>query len=342
MHPVDASSRRLPASPGKTPAGTVRIGILGCSDIAERKFLPALLRSPRAILSAVASRDLGRTARWCARSGGVPCTYDKLVRGGTADLVYLSLPNHLHEEWVLRALAGGMHVLCEKPLGLTVRSVQRMVNAARERGLLLAENLMFLRHPQHGIVRELIASGAVGPVRGLRTSYGFPLADPDNFRMDPTRGGGAFHDLIRYPLGMAQFLLQGPVVRAHGFRRVRDGLTVAVHAWAVTGETEMLSLSVGFDQQYECFYEVVGEQGVIRLDRAYTPPADLANTVHLTIGSERTTVMAPAADQFQLMLDHVIGQLASEPGREELYRGAAELARAAELVRQGCEEVPAP
>jgi hypothetical protein len=141
---------------------------------------------------------------------------------------------------------------------------------------------------------------------------------------------------------LARFLLKGALQRAQGFRCVRNGLTAGIHAWAVTGEGELLDLSVGFDQQYECFYEVVGEQGVIRLDRAYTPPADLANTVHLNIGNERTSVRAPAADHFQLMIDHVIGRTASEQGREELYNEATALARDAELVRQGCVEVPVP
>jgi NDP-hexose-3-ketoreductase len=123
---------------------------------------------------------------------------------------------------------------------------------------------------------------------------------------------------------------------------VRNGLTVGVHAWALTTGGETLDLSVGFDQHYECFYEVLGERGVIRLDRAYTPPADLRNTVVLSAAGGRTEVPVPAADQFQLMLDHVIAQAASADGREALYRQAVAVARGAELVRASCQEVVVP
>lgn len=319
--------------------GRMRIGILGCSDIAERRFLPALHRSRQAVLSAVASRDPQRAGRFLSSAGGIACSYEELADGDAADLVYLSFPNDLHEEWTLRCLQGGKHVLCEKPLGLTSRSVGRMVDAARERGLLLAENLMFLRHPQHAIVRDLIASGVIGRVQTLRTSFGFTLAGRSGFRVDPARGGGAFHDLIRYPLGAADMLLAGPLDTARGFARVRNGLTTGVHAWAVTSSGEALDLSVSFDQHYECYYEVIGEKGVIRLDRAFTPPTELRNTVSVAAADGRREVPVPAADQFQLMLDHVIAQAPSAEGREELYRQAVRIARGAELLRASCQEV---
>ena len=314
----------------------VRVGILGCSDIARRRFIPALLKSGDGVLAAIASRDRNKAAGMAPPGNWRILDYAGLVDAPDIDLVYLSLANHLHEEWALRALEQGKHVICEKPLALSITSADRMLDAATRAGRLLYENLMFLHHPQHDTVRELIAGGLLGRVRTVRSVFGFPFPRAGDFKLDPSRGGGAFHDLARYPLGTALYYLTGEITSFRGFSLHRDGLTMAVEGVTKTSAEETFSFSIAFGRQYESYYEVVGEKGKVRLERAYTTPPELANRIILTCGTEETAVAVEPCDQFSLMLDHVCALVRENGDFAAAHDRSRRLARLADALWKGC------
>lgn len=323
-----------PAETG-VPAA-VRIGVLGCSDIARRKFIPALGNCSAARLAAIGCRSPEKTAGYAAGHFCPAMPPARLLALPDIDLVYISLPNHLHEEWTIRALESGKHVICEKPLALSAASAERMLAAAERNGRLLYENLMFLHHPQHGVVKELIASGRIGRVVVLRSSFGFPLPKSGNFRLDPLQGGGAFNDLARYPLGTALHFLATLPEGFRGHALYRDSLNTGLHGTAVTRGGELFSYSMAFGQQYESYYEVVGETGKIRLDRAYTTPADLAGRIQLVQGDVSSEIQLPPADHFQLMIEHVCALVQQGKGWQELHDRTGLLARLADEMERGC------
>lgn len=310
--------------------GKIRVGILGCSDIARRKFIPALLKSDQASLAALASRERDKGA---SVAPGLPVvsimTYQELLCDPTIDLVYISLPNHLHEEWSIAALEHGKHVLCEKPLGLSAASVNRMLEAADRHGRLLFENLMYLQHPQHKMVKSLIAAGRIGRVLSLRSEFAFPGPVEGDFKLDPAMGGGAFHDMNRYPLSAAQFFLEGKSYRfVRGNAEVKEGLTISLQADSITGTEEVFSFLTAFGLSYRSFYEIIGERGTIRVERAYTTPADLENSISVTVDGRDESFVAPQGDHFLLTIDHVCNLIRSgQWGAEHMRtRALAELA----------------
>jgi dTDP-3,4-didehydro-2,6-dideoxy-alpha-D-glucose 3-reductase len=319
-----------------SPGNVVRVGILGCSDIARRKLVPALCRSETAVLAAVASREREKAAALAPGERYELLGYEELLCSPAVDLVYLSLPNHLHEEWTIRALEQGKHVICEKPLGLTADSVERMLRAAEQRNLLLYENLMYLHHPQHAAVKELLATGRLGRITALRSVFGFPFPQEGNFRLVPAMGGGAFHDLARYPLGTALHFLQGDISRFRGVALARDGLNVAMHGVAATSAREIFTFSIAFGQQYESFYEIVGELGKVRVERAYTTPAELANRIEVTRGTRDESFTVAASDHFQLMIEHVCALAGNGEGVRAAHERSRRLARLAEAMERGC------
>lgn len=287
------------------------------------------------MLTAVASRDRQRAATFLPAAYRA-LNYEELVAAPDVDLIYLALPNHLHEEWAIRALGAGKHVICEKPLGLDHDSVERMLSCAEERGLLLYENLMYLQHPQHAMVKEIVSRGEIGRLVTLRSVFGFPLPAGENFRCDPRQGGGAFHDLARYPLGTALYFLQGEEYRFRGFAVERHGLNVGMHGVARTSADETFTFTMAFGQQYESYYEIIGEQGKIRVDRAYTTPADLANRVQVLVGMRDLSFIVPASDQFLLTIDGVCGLIRAGGPYDEQHQRARRLARLAESMYKGC------
>lgn len=305
----------------------LRVGVLGYSDIARRRFIPALSGSGCAVLAAIGtSRSADTPDHGPDRTGDIPvpvtrqeqdtgrsplpagvplCSYSDLIAHPDVDLVYLSLPNHLHEEWAVRALVAGKHVLCEKPLAPALESVERMIAAANRSGRLLFENLMFLQHPQHAAVRDLLTSGRIGPLRTVRSAFGFPLEDRANFRLDPARGGGACADLLTYTVGTLELFDLGDLRDPSGIVLHREGIDLAAHGTAGLANGAAFTFSISFCQQYESCYELVGAAGLLRLDRAYTTPPELANRLILRTGSTEEIIPLPAADHFAETIRHI-------------------------------------
>lgn len=264
-----------------------------------------------------------------------------MLRHDGVDAVYLSLPNSLHEAWAMKALAAGKHVICEKPLGLSADSVERMIAFADQRGLLLYENIMYLHHPQHRMIREMVERGDIGNLRAFRSSFGFTLTRPGDFRLNGGPGSGTFHDQARYPLSAALYHVRGDLREFSGYALFQRGVNVSLHACGMSTSGESFWCSIGFEQPYECWYELVGERGMIRLERAYTTPADLSATIRITSGAETREVMVPPADHFQLMIEHVAGLIERQQGFDREHAETRRLARAADLLWSGCRQIEA-
>lgn len=329
---------RLKNPEARASTMAVHVGILGCSDIAERKFMPALANCNRAEPAAVSSRSADKAAAFAAKLNCLHLSHEGLVASPTVDLVYLSLPNHLHEEWSIKALEAGKHLICEKPLSTSLASAERILACARRNNRLIYENQMFLFHPQHSLVKAMIENGKIGKVRELRSFFGFPTPRKGNFRLDPLQGGGAFHDLARYPLGIAAHLLSSLPADFRGHSTWCNDLNTAVAGTAVNANNEIFSFGIRFGQQYEARYEVIGESGRIRLERAYTTPAELENRIVLTVGAKTTETVVPAADHFRLMLEKICTIIQTGSDFSVLNRQAATIARLAEQMEKGCME----
>lgn len=321
-----------------TADAPLRVGILGCSDIARRRFIPALLKSSHGSLAAVASRERETAAAWVSGTMAEAMEYQQLISAPHIDLVYISLPNHLHQEWSLKALQHGKHVLCEKPLGLSADQVNRMLDCADRHQRLLYENLMYLRHPQHALVKEIIAAGKIGRVRSLHAVFTIPALGDGNFRMKRESGGGAFHDLNRYPFSAALYFLKGEQYRLlRGTIEQQQGLDLAMAGETVTDAGEQFSFEIAFGKPYQSMYEISGESGSIKVERAFTTPPELENLVMLKIaGSEQNFSVAPA-DHFQATIDHVCRLIRGGEWGEH-HRATRKLGALAEMISDGCRQ----
>jgi D-xylose 1-dehydrogenase (NADP+, D-xylono-1,5-lactone-forming) len=187
--------------------GPLRVGVLGAARIA-RLFVEAVRPSPKVAMTAVASRDIERATAF-ARDTGIPrvhSTYDALFADPEIDAVYVPLPNNLHAEWSIRAVNAGKHVLCEKPLAASGTEARAMFDAAAQNGVYLVEAYPYRAQPQTLKLRELLAEGAIGRVQLIQASFGFPLSDAANIRMDPGLAGGALMDAGSYPVSLVRMV----------------------------------------------------------------------------------------------------------------------------------------
>ena len=322
-----------------TTVDRIRIGIMGCSELAGRRFLPALRKTGTAVLAAIANRDQAVLQRFFPDAGCPAMSYEELLAAPDVDLVYISLPNYLHERWVLRALENGKHVISEKPLGLSAESVARMAAAADQRGLLLYGNMAHPFHPQHAAVKAIVESGRIGRIKVLRAGYGYSPGRLAKIGAHPEAGKSVFLDVIRHPLSIASLFLDPELITSTGYSISRGAMLAGIHGNTLTKKSEVFEYSVSFTQEYESFYELVGERGNIRVDMAYHPPATLQNIIRVTQNRRHASMPVPPADQFGLMVDSlcsaiVLGQDLSAHGK-----AAIRLAAAAEQVKAGCRDV---
>jgi dTDP-3,4-didehydro-2,6-dideoxy-alpha-D-glucose 3-reductase len=279
----------------------VRLGVLGCADVALRRMLPALRDVPSVRPVAIASRDGDRARSVAGRYGCAAVEgYEALLDRPDVDAVYLPLPTGLHAEWTARALRAGKHVLAEKPLTTTCSEASALVALARSRGLVLMENTLFLHHSQHRTVRDLISRGTIGEPRVFSGAFGFPPRPPTDIRYRPELGGGALLDAGGYPLRAASYFL-GPDLTVVGacLRTEPDrGVDVAGSALLATPEAATADISFGFDHGYRSTYAVWGSAGRIVVDRAFTPPETWRPVVRVERQDHVEELTLPADHQF--------------------------------------------
>ena len=185
-----------PVTSNGTVAAPVRWGIVGTANIARAQFLPAL-REAGGAAAAVAGRDTGRTQHY-ARDNGIDRAitgYQQLIEDPAVDALYIALPNSLHAQWTLAALAAGKPVLCEKPLCGALLDTFRVLEAARATGTLLWEAFVFPFHRQIEHIHKLVADGAIGDLMEITSSFHFQLSNPGNVRYSRELEGGALNDV---------------------------------------------------------------------------------------------------------------------------------------------------
>lgn len=188
----------------------VRWGILGTANIAQTAFIPAVRETVDGEIRAVGSRSLEK-ARAFAKAHQIPHAYESyeaVLDDPEIDAVYIPLPNTLHAEWIIAAAQAGKHIFCEKPLTMTYDEAKRAVEACKTAGVMLVEAFVYRFHRQSQRLRELLDSGAIGDV--LHTDARFHYAfqgSPDNIRLRPEVGGGAFLDIGCYTLSWARFVM---------------------------------------------------------------------------------------------------------------------------------------
>lgn len=187
----------------------VRWGVLSTATIGTTKVIPAMQRAEHVHIAAIASRNRDR-AEQVARELGIDRahdSYEALLADPNIDAVYVPLPNHLHVPWSIKALEAGKHVLCEKPIGLSVAEAEKLRDAGRKHPKLkLMEAFMYRHHPQWVKAKELVDGGAIGTLKTIQSFFSYNNSDPNDIRNQADIGGGGLMDIGCYPISVSRFI----------------------------------------------------------------------------------------------------------------------------------------
>jgi predicted dehydrogenase len=186
----------------------VQWGVMGVSKFATTKMIPGLQRCEWAEVAGIASRDESK-ARSAAAGFGIRKaygSYEELLADPEIEVIYNPLPNNMHVPWSIRAADAGKHVLCEKPISLSVTECRKLIEARDRTGVKIGEAFMVRTHPQWLRAREIVRSGEIGQLRAVMASFSYFNRDPKNIRNIPQAGGGALMDIGCYAIQTSRFL----------------------------------------------------------------------------------------------------------------------------------------
>ncbi len=187
----------------------VQWGVLGASKFARQFMAPAIHAANGAKLAGLATSDPSKAEPFQEFCPDVRVydSYDALLADPAIDAVYIPLPNHLHVDWSLKALDAGKHVLCEKPMTMQAVEFDQLIEKRDQTGLLAAEAYMIVHHPQWQLARQLVADGAIGPVKHVTGAFSYDnRTDMGNIRNRPETGGGGLRDIGVYVIGSTRFV----------------------------------------------------------------------------------------------------------------------------------------
>ena len=313
----------------------IRWGLLSTANI-NRRVIPAIRQSARGELVAVASRSPESAAAY-AQEWEIPQafgSYQEMLDSGAVDAVYISLPNHLHAEWSIKAMQAGVHVLCEKPFALSLLEVDDMIAASQATGMVLAEAFMYRHHPQTKIVGEIVRSGKLGEITVVRGVFNFSMDPAEraahhlNVRLVPDWGGGCLWDVGVYPLSYAQYIFGGPPEWVSGSQWLGEfGIDETFCGQMGYPGGGLAQISSAFRSPFHTHMEIIGTEGRLESTRPFTGVEDEAQRLTFFDASgkaeeipvpEEYLYLGEIEDMHNAILDGAPGYLTLEETRNHV------------------------
>ena len=289
----------------------IRWGVLSTANIGIKKVIPAMQQGRYSVVDAIASRDVTK-AQQAAKALGIAKaygSYEELLADPEIDAIYNPLPNQLHVEWTAKAAEAGKHVLCEKPISMTVAEAESLLEVRRRTGVKIGEAFMIRSFPQWLRLRELLKQGRVGELRSVMGFFSYFNVDPANIRNQPECGGGALMDIGCYCIQAARY----------GFADEPRRVVAAIDRDPTMGTDRLTSALLEFpagQATFTCSTQLVpyqrvhflGTRGRIEIEIPFNAPIDRPTRIFIDdggglFGENITTETFPTANQYTMQGD---------------------------------------
>ncbi|MGZ8899775.1 MAG: Gfo/Idh/MocA family protein [Limisphaerales bacterium] len=289
----------------KSSSGSIRYAVVGLGHIAQVAILPGFKNARKSELTGLVSSSPQKLQK-LAKRYGVENTwsydeYEECLHSGKVDAVFIALPNDMHREFTVRAARAGVHVLCEKPLAVTARDCQVMIDAAKKNRVKLMTAYRLHMEETNLRANEIAASGKIGELKYFNSCFSFQVTDPDNIRLKEKRGGGTLYDIGVYCLNAARHIFQAEPTevfaystRSGGkiFREIDESTSVVMRF----PNERLATFTTSFGAADAGYYEVTGTKGSLRVEPAFEYVGELG--FKLKVGEKEEGKTFAARDQF--------------------------------------------
>lgn len=285
----------------------IKWGILSTAKIGRTKVIPAMQSGKFCEISAISSQNLERAKKTAAELN-IPKaygSYEELLADPDIDAVYNPLPNHLHVEYTVKALNAGKHVLCEKPLSLTLQEAEKLLDVVKSYpNLKVMEAFMYRFHPQWQKAKELVDAGKIGRLRTVNSFFSYSNLDPDNIRNKAEIGGGGLMDIGCYCISFPRYLFGAEPKRVIGSMDIdpvmkTDRLTSGIMEFEEGTSTFTCSTQLSSFQRAN----ILGTKGRIEIEIPVNAPSDKPARIFVETEGEIEEITFDICDQYTLQGD---------------------------------------
>lgn len=291
----------------------IRFGIIGCSSIAKKSTIPAILNSKNSTLEMIGSRTINKSKKFakefsCDEFG----TYDDVLENNNVDAVYISLPMSLHEKWAIKAAKSGKHILCEKSTSLSYNSAKKIINECKKNNVQINENFVFKFHPQHQKIMNVITKTTIGTVHTFSAKYGFNFPfHKKSFRLDKKLGGGALNDVGCYLISACLFFFKDIPTSVFCNLEINKKFNVDTRGNILLtfSKNRIGLLAFGYDNYFQSMYDLWGSKGKIQSERAFNVSKNMQTVVNLHQNDKIKKILIPPANQFQLAIENFCNKI---------------------------------
>jgi len=285
----------------------IRWGILSTATIAREDVIPAMQKGVHSEIVAIASQTIEK-ARQVAEKFKIPKAYgnyDELLADPEIDAVYNPLPNHLHVPWSIKALNADKHVLCEKPISLTLKEGQKLVDFVKTKpDLKLMEEFMYRFHPQWQRAKQFVNNGEIGDLRTIQSFFSFFDENPKNIVNIREFGGGSLLDIGCYNISLSRLIYNGEPKRVCGIVELDqnfnvDSLVSGLLDFGNGTTTFTCSTQLSEYQRVNIF----GAKGRIEIEIPFNAPPDKPTKMWFQSEDQIEEIVFDICDQYTIQGD---------------------------------------
>lgn len=285
----------------------IRWGILSTAKIGIEKVIPAMKSGKYSEVVAIASRDINQ-AKKATIALDIPKaygSYQELLSDPDIDAVYIPLPNHLHVPWAIKSLEAGKHVLLEKPVGLSGKEAESLIQASKVKPeLKIMEAFMYRHHPQWQKTKKLVDDKAIGNLKTIQSFFSYHNTDPNNIRHNPEFGGGGLMDIGCYCISLSRFIFAGEPKRVNGLVEFdptfkTDRMASGILEFSTGTSTFTCSTQAMPFQRVNVF----GDKGRIEIEIPFNAPPDKPTRLWLHTSDKTEEITFDICDQYTIQGD---------------------------------------
>jgi predicted dehydrogenase len=288
----------------------IKWGILGTAKIACEKVIPAMQKSKYSDIYAIASRTADK-AKYAQKRHNIPfayTSYETLLDDKEIQAVYIPLPNHKHVEWTIKALKAGKHVLCEKPIALSLSGIKQIMEISLNTGLKVSEAFMVKTHPQWIMAKKLIQEGKIGKLKSIHGFFSYYHDDLQNIRYKYKIGGGGMWDIGVYPVFTSRFIFNEEPEKVLASMKYEPISGVDILASAILDfPSGQATFTVGTQLMPYQRMQFFGTEKMLEMQIPFNAPPDKNVELKLTAGdlfdSDYEIIEIPPIDQYSLQAD---------------------------------------
>ncbi|PLX10901.1 MAG: hypothetical protein C0598_09480 [Marinilabiliales bacterium] len=281
--------------------------VIGCGNISMKYFIQALITSKNSDVVVCVDRT-EKKKQLIYEQFGLPLLTDfsEALEKHNFDAVYIATPTGLHKDMALMAASNGKHILCEKSLASNLKDAREMIIAAKENNIALFEGFMYQFHNQNVYVQKLLNQGLIGDVKNVNAWFGFPKRDKNDFRLNLAKGGGGLIDAGAYPIHLARSIFRSYPTKVYANIVAVNDVDISGSVSLSFGEDKNALLSYSMDTFYKNKYELWGEKGNIRVERAFSVSPDYVPIINIETEKGKRTLTLESDNHFVKEIDYFI------------------------------------